>query len=695
MSLLQFRVQQFRSVEDSGWITCDAVTTLVGMNEAGKSNLLLALWKLNPAQGGEINLLADMPRRIYSTARKEPETITFIETDFSITGKAAEEIKQKTYLSSDRDLDVRVSRTFDGEIHIKFLNATPTQSLTSTSLHKVLTEQIAVVQAQAAPTEELQKSKETAEASLSNALELYPSAGTPINPELLMALRSNTASWTKLPESSPFREALRQVYREVLVIEKYFGEPHLIRGVKDMVLDAIPKFVYYSNYGNLDSEIYLPHAIENMARKDLTGIAEAKARTLRVLFEYVGLDPKEIVQMGAEPTGSAYQQVTPEAAQEAAARKTERQALLHSAQSRLSREFQEWWKQGQYIFDFRADGNYFRIFVADRQRPEQIELENRSTGLQWFLSFYLVFLVESKDAHQNTILLLDEAGHSLHPLAQRDLADFFANLSKTNQVIHTTQSPFLVDTNHVDRVKVVYVDPEGFTVASENLRAAEGQSNQQRSIYAVHAALGLSISDTLLQGCFPVIVEGVSDQIYLSAIKNWLIKEKLIAPGQELLFVPSGGTKGIKPLTSILVAREGALPPVVVDSDTSGRAMQAQLAADLYKANPKNIIPVSDYTTIPDAEIEDLIPINVLDPLLNKLFRDADEIFSDQYEPTRPLVDQIEEFAAQNSITLDPGWKVTLAKQFKARMIAKSPPTIEKTASSVWQKLFKKIMTAS
>jgi predicted ATPase len=44
--------------------------------------------------------------------------------------------------------------------------------------------------------------------------------------------------------------------------------------------------------------------------------------------------------------------------------------------------------------------------------------------LQWFLSFYLVFLVESVGTHQGAVLLLDEPGLSLHPLAQRDLSGF-------------------------------------------------------------------------------------------------------------------------------------------------------------------------------------------------------------------------------------------------------------------------------
>ena len=43
MKLLRYRVTDFRSVEDSGWIDCDDVTTLVGINESGKSNLLIIM----------------------------------------------------------------------------------------------------------------------------------------------------------------------------------------------------------------------------------------------------------------------------------------------------------------------------------------------------------------------------------------------------------------------------------------------------------------------------------------------------------------------------------------------------------------------------------------------------------------------------------------------------------------------------
>lgn len=474
MNLLQFRAQNFRSVNDSGWVGCDDVTTLVGVNEAGKSNLLLALWRLNPAHGGEINLLADMPRRIYSTARHNPYDYTFIEVDFELNDDVSQEIISKCLMQNEGNLQVRVSKTFDGSTSIKFLNAEAPSSLTYPALQTVLQEKKSTVENTPANTPELETAQEAALNVVEQVQKAFPDSQALVTHAELTSLLKHARSAQKKLNGTFYATPINLLDNELRRLNLYFHTQQFIAGVKELVLGGIPKFVYYSNYGNLDAEIYLPQAIENINRPGLTGVAEAKARTLKVLFEYVGLNPQEILAMGQESSELAYLE---DALKEASAKKGERQALLHSAQSKLAREFRDWWKQGEYAFDFRADGNFFKIFVSDRLRPEPIDLENRSSGLQWFLSFYLVFIVESRDAHREAILLLDEAGHSLHPLAQRDLAKFFANLSQTNQVIHTTQSPFLVDTNHVDRVKVVYVDEKGFTVASDDLRANEGQDS--------------------------------------------------------------------------------------------------------------------------------------------------------------------------------------------------------------------------
>lgn len=134
---------------------------------------------------------------------------------------------------------------------------------------------------------------------------------------------------------------------------------------------------------------------------------------------------------------------------------------------------------------------------------------------------------------------------------------------------NTTHSPFIVDTTNIDRCRVVYVDANGYTVASSNLRQGANALNE-RSIYAVHAAMGLSVSDIMLQGCQPIIVEGPSDQHYLNAIKAFLIREKLIAPKQEMVFIPSGGVKGVSGVVSIVCGKSEKLPYVLLDSDSSG-----------------------------------------------------------------------------------------------------------------------------
>ena len=43
MRLKQFRVTNFRNINDSGWIDLAGTTALVGRNESGKTNLLHAL----------------------------------------------------------------------------------------------------------------------------------------------------------------------------------------------------------------------------------------------------------------------------------------------------------------------------------------------------------------------------------------------------------------------------------------------------------------------------------------------------------------------------------------------------------------------------------------------------------------------------------------------------------------------------
>lgn len=524
MKLIKYRVTNFRSVKDSGDIEAGDVAALIGVNESGKTNLLLPLWKLNPAREGEIQPTSDYPKTMFADVRAKPGDFCFITADFDSTSIRDRLIKL-TRLDATQLQVVRVSRYFDGKYEISFPQYIPQTTIPSLDIQTALTDLASAIEkTDALKSEDLLKP--TIVANIRNLAESINHDWTAHD------LATAGESLRKLLPEQPAKTStivprIQQTIEEFTAWESKISSPppEDIDHVQDLVLGELPKFVYYSNYGNLDSEIYLPHVVQNLERKDLGAKEAAKARTLRVLFSFVRLLPKEILELGRDFKDPSNQNRQPSADEIAkiAERKRERSILLQSAGTTLTKEFKSWWKQGDYRFRFEADGDHFRIWVSDERRPEEVELENRSTGLQWFLSFYLVFLVESQGDHEDAILLLDEPGLSLHPLAQRDLSTFFDGLTKSNQIIYTTHSPFLVDPDRLDRVRKVYVAIDGSTESSPNLRQSGADPAQAGAAYAVYSALNLNVAESLLLGCLPIIVEGASDQHYLTMMKALLI----------------------------------------------------------------------------------------------------------------------------------------------------------------------------
>lgn len=124
MRLIKFRVTNFRSVEDSGWIETDEVTALIGTNESGKTNLLLPLWKLHPAKDGEINLLADAPRNRYHEIKNLDDKPVFVEAHFELPDALVEKLVVLTGAAADDVRVASVSRKLDGKYLIGFPDET-------------------------------------------------------------------------------------------------------------------------------------------------------------------------------------------------------------------------------------------------------------------------------------------------------------------------------------------------------------------------------------------------------------------------------------------------------------------------------------------------------------------------------------------------------------------------------------------
>ena len=692
MKLKRFRVTQFRSVIDSGWIEADDVTALIGTNESGKTNILLPLWKLNPAKEGAIVPTADFPRKEYNTLRGESKKPTFIRAVFELDEQLATEVEKLTGVPFGETSEVEVSRDLGGQLFVSFSTKAP-RAIERAQVIAALDDAGREIEA-GAPLKSEESLKQQFLTSLKGARDGLPAQGDFDAAALDGAIATLQA--IKL-ENAPKTSALVPRYTRVVeTLSSWKADvqkPHPTASdeARALIASKLPKFVYYSTYGNLDSEIYLPHVIENLARNDLGPREEAKARTLRVLFEFVQLKPKEILELGTEfrDPNDPSRLPTPDEAAAIAEKKKQRSILLQSASTMLTKEFRAWWKQGAYRFRFEADGNHFRIWVSDDKRPEEIELEGRSTGLQWFLSFYLVFLVERATAHNGAILLLDEPGVSLHPLAQRDLSGFFDALASTNPLIYTSHSPFLIDSDRLDRARKVYVDADGSSKATADLGSKGGDASQRGASYTVHAALGLTVAESLLLGCTPVVVEGPSDQHYLTCIKNLLIAAGRLKPGRELVFPPAGGTKGVKAVASILLGRDEAMPVVLLDSDAPGLQMARALRDGMYSSTQDRVLDVAVFTKLPDSEIEDLMPQSVVAQELDRWQRGANTPFADCVTANKPIVPQIETWASAQGVVLQkPGWKVELAKRVKERLLSKRASPIDAATLDLWAKVF-------
>lgn len=701
--LKRFKVKNFRSIAESDWVHLGDNTCLVGTNEAGKTNLLVALWKLKPANSEPIVPLDDFPRHLYSQYKADNHSNdVFILADFTLADDFQEELATDLRCDKEQIETVLVQRKYDGDYYINF-PYTKIESFNSSRFSTLLAKFNKKINSYEHFIKEDDELKASVQSFIDNQIECF-SQKESVFYEDIDSFKTDIVEHKKVfgrKKNLPDFFDGNLLHPLEFFLNAFEGNPiDITPEIRKKVLASLPNFVYYSDYGNLDSEIFLPRVIEDNHRSDLTESARAKARTLDVLFKYVKLSPQEIYELGDDrkviiKTIDNYnreksveeQVLTEEEIQSWADKKRERGVLLRSAATELTKSFKEWWLQGDYIFGFEADGQHFRINVSDSLRPEAIELEGRSRGLQWFFSFFLVFLVETKESHDNTVLLLDEPGLSLHPIAQQDLAKFFKKLSEDNQLIYTSHSPFLVDMDNLANVKAVYVNKEtGRTQISANLRY--DQKDAEKSIYPVHAALGLTVSDTLLLGCLPILVEGVSDQIYLNLVKRHLIANGKLKYSKELVFIPTGGVRGVGPISTLVSARDDELPYVLLDSDKSGRDYKNKLVGGKYKGYENRVLEVSDFLGEGQYEIEDFIPNKAFVREIDRMYR-AREFFEDVYVSTKPIVNQIENWAEKNAIELEQGWKVELARNTQNRF-DKVFSDVDESLVKNWMDLFNK-----
>src|SRR5258705_5051200 len=85
LTITRFRVWNFRNIDDSGWIPIEQVTALVGRNESGKTTLLKALHKFNPATPEPFSPQHEFPRDRYTRDFKKASDWPVCEVEFKIS----------------------------------------------------------------------------------------------------------------------------------------------------------------------------------------------------------------------------------------------------------------------------------------------------------------------------------------------------------------------------------------------------------------------------------------------------------------------------------------------------------------------------------------------------------------------------------------------------------------------------------
>jgi hypothetical protein len=388
--------------------------------------------------------------------------------------------------------------------------------------------------------------------------------------------------------------------------------------------EHLPIFIYFEDYGRLKTRMNLTDFIEKQ-KQYLAGTLkdpeeQMLLRTQIALFEWAKLDPAELQKLG-KPRDTSIN----ESQEVVNRRKDERARILESASYHLSGDWMDWWDQRTHSLHISADGDDLELRVSDNVNPWKIPFGERSRGFQWFFSFYLTFLVESGKAHRGAIILLDEPGLHLHPKAQLKLLSFFQRVAAKNQLIYSSHSMFMVDPNHNDNVRTVFLkaeDPENpKSRAYTHISSGPEPEGDSETLLPMQAAGAYQLAQTLFLGKRTLIVEGISDYWLVKAVSNYLQGKTKDGLHEDTVVLWAGGTSHMLPLASVISSGEQVGPnrmAVLLDSDRAG-SDKAKKLVDMLVHGQDSVMLLGDIIGIPRAQAEDI-------PTFDELLRGLKEM---------------------------------------------------------------------
>lgn len=440
-----------------------------------------------------------------------------------------------------------------------------------------------------------------------------------------------------------------------------------------------PIFVLYSNYFRVRPLIHLAHLATRLTTNVLDDDQYDYGNAC--LLKLLGFTAQELSSLGAAAEPAAND---PAALQKYRDQLDKRSYQLNAASVTLTDEVRRVWNPSSKRPEadrlrLVADGQYLKAVVEDELGVE-VELDQRSEGFQWLVSFFVVFFAEAAGENQNAILLLDEPGLSLHALKQREFRETVSRLAEKNQTIYTTHSPFLVGPDELDQVRVVELnDRKVGTRVHTSIT-----SSDPAALLPLQEALGYDLAQSLFAQQRNLILEGLTDFWYLEATAALLAEASIATLNDKIALVTANAAGKIMYFATILHAHNLKVA-ALLDSDTAGDQAAKQDVL-VHTLGQKGILRTKDYVTgIAKAEIEDLLRDTL--PVIARDELKIDVVAEVAAQSGRPLVDLLSSKSAGFS-------KYKLAKAFVRWSRDHKASDLSKRERDAWTKLIGAINAA-
>ena len=681
MRLQRARVQKYRSIRDSGWFDVESMKTiLVGPNEAGKTVLLKALEQINPPDNvPKFDPLRDFPRSELSDLRLDetsvgtttPGKVTVVEAHFKPDDDEVEAVKQIderfagcTYVFGRR-LDNSYWHRIDGG------PVDPAYGDIRKDLLRL---------ASHADTRVSASTEEAPETTQRDELDAFArewsdtttisgkratTLGEWLNNVLPLVDEENTAEQDRLDRLT-----------EAAEVSGKRGE------VLKLLYGRLPVFVYFSNYFRVRPRLHLGLLADRIEQNVLDD--DQYDRGNECLLKLLGFGARDLSNLGKATEPGAGDMRGLKAYQDQLDR---RSYQLNAASIRLTESINRVWRPNPKRAEadrlrVEADQQYLKVVVEDELGVE-VELDQRSEGFQWLVSFFVVFFAEAADRHQNAVLLLDEPGLSLHGLKQREFCTTVSRLGEANQLLYTTHSPFMVGPDELDLVRVVEMK-ERTTGTKVHTTITAGDS---AALLPLQEALGYDLAQSLFTQERNLVLEGLTDYWYVEATAALLKAAGEAELNDKIALIPANNAGKVVYFATFLHANNLKVA-ALLDSDAAGEAA-ARVETLVQTLGNKNILRTADAYTgvVKGPEIEDLLRDTLIDVAKTDLGWDIQETAGQQ--PARPIVDIFTKEVGKGTFS-----KYHLAKAFLRWTREHEAADLSGVERTQWKELIKTVNKA-